>query len=292
LVDAGNYTDEFGNYDAAVAANAAAGNKATSFNDTFAANRLAFGPNQTFEWTNPATGVTGTYTTGTAEEAQAAANAKINALNTANLSTVTDASQTVAAQNDATARALAAKNTAALTSANNVLNASANDYWSGSAETDALGNTIGALQTPNLTVQQSDAETKRLLAQNAALVKGNETQSSAETNRLIAQNTALDLARAQQNAAAATTAIESVLGKDTTATAILQQGLSNLNQAVGQTIEFVGGTGSALGITGPVNALTNALHALVRHCSLSQLTKPLATLQTLLATRKALTKSL
>jgi len=108
LVDVGNYTDEFGNYDAAVAAQAAAGTKSASFNQTFDAYRTAFGPNQTFTWTNPATGVTGTYTTGTKAEADAAAAAKIDALNTANLSTVTDASKTVGAQSDTAARAAAA----------------------------------------------------------------------------------------------------------------------------------------------------------------------------------------
>jgi hypothetical protein len=264
LTDVGNYTDEFGNYDAAVAANAAKVTKPTSFNDTFAANRLAFGPNTTFEWTNPATGVTGTFTTGTGEEATAAANAKINALNTANLSTVTDASQTVAAQNDATARALAAKNTAALTSANNVLNSSNTDYWSGSAGTDTLGSTIGALQTPNLTVQQSNAETQRLANQNAALANANTTESSAESKRLFEQNNALGLAKAAQAATAAKAAINSIFGEGSTAAAIAQQGLANINQATGQTIEFVGATGSALGLTGPVNALTNAGQSVTR----------------------------
>jgi hypothetical protein len=126
--------DEFGDL-AGAQARAAANTNPASFSDTFAANRTAFGPNATFTWTNPATGVTGTYTTGTAAEAKAAADAKINALNAANLSTVTNASQTVAAQNDTAARAAAQAATTGLLASNG-----GTDYWSDGATTDAMGN--------------------------------------------------------------------------------------------------------------------------------------------------------
>jgi len=111
---------------------------------------------------------------------------------------------------------------------------------------------------------QSDAETQRLLNQSNALVKANApNESSAETRRLIAQNEALDLAAAKQKADAAKAAINSVLGEGT-ASNILIQGLSNINQATGQTLDFFGGTAAAIGLTGSNNALTNAGQSVTR----------------------------
>jgi hypothetical protein len=129
LVDANTLVDnEFGNLQGAIDANAAAGNKPVSFGDAFSAARLAYGPNATFEWNGK------TYGTGTGAEADAA----IAALNAKNLSTTTNASQTVAAQNDIAARNAGLAATAALT---------AKTPTSGSDVTyDALGNvTSGSL---------------------------------------------------------------------------------------------------------------------------------------------------
>jgi len=68
-VDANTLIDtEFGNLQGAIDANLAAGPGKVSFNDAYAAARLAYGPGRDFTWTNPATGVTGTYSTSNAQE--------------------------------------------------------------------------------------------------------------------------------------------------------------------------------------------------------------------------------
>jgi hypothetical protein len=149
----------------AIDANAATTAKPVSFNDAFAANRLAYGPNATFEWTNPKTGVTGTYTTGTATEATAAANANIDAINTRNLATNTAASGTVAAQTDTTARNASTENQSAV-------------------ETNRLSNQNNALVLGNA-ANQSLAETQRLVNLNRGLGNANENEAYAETQRLM-----------------------------------------------------------------------------------------------------------
>jgi hypothetical protein len=105
---------------------------------------------------------------------------------------------------------------------------------------------------------QSAAETARLAGQNASLVSGNApSQSAAETTRLNNLNAGLVAGATKEKTDAAKAAINSVLG-DGLASDLVTQGLSNIHQAVGQTISFFGGTGSALGLTGPNNALTQA----------------------------------
>jgi hypothetical protein len=76
---------------------------APSRSEAYKLARQALGAGQTFTWNGQS------YSTNTAEEDQAKANAKIDALNKANLSTVTDASKTVAAQSDTAARDTAAQ---------------------------------------------------------------------------------------------------------------------------------------------------------------------------------------
>ena len=119
--------DEFGNYDAAVAANAAAGAPKTSFGDAYSAARTAFGPNATFTWNGKQ------YSTASATERPDLNVSSIDALNAKNLATVTDASKTVAAQSDIAARAAAA-NASLLSTKGGA------DYWSDGATTDAMGN--------------------------------------------------------------------------------------------------------------------------------------------------------
>ena len=170
---------------------------APNFNAAYAAARTALGPNQTFTWNGKQ------YSTATAAERPdlniTAADKAIEALNASNLATTTNASNTVAAQNDTLAR----------------------------------------------------------------IIGGGPNESNAETRRLLALNAGLDLANAEQKATAAQTAIESVFGKGTAANVVIQ-GLSNIQQASGQTLDFIGGTGAALGITGANNALTNAGQSMTR----------------------------
>jgi len=140
LEDASKYVDtEFGDLQGAIDKNAAERNKPVSFNDAFAANRLLKGANDTFEWTNPKTGVTGTYKTGTAAEADAA----IAALNAKNLATTTPELQAVIkAQNDTAARNAGLDATAARVAA---LNTKTTGLGS-DVTYDALGNvTSGSL---------------------------------------------------------------------------------------------------------------------------------------------------
>jgi hypothetical protein len=134
---------------------------------------LAYGPDRTFEWNGK------TYSTATAAERPdlniTNADKTIEALNKANLSTVTDASKTVALQNDASARK------------------AADDQRSG------LDN-------------QSTAETKRLAALNNSLVLGNAPdQSAAETAKLAAQNRTAKLS-AEESDSALTSVFKNVTG--------------------------------------------------------------------------------
>jgi hypothetical protein len=160
---------EFAGVDKAIAENAAAGTGATgnvnveqalaqakaeelknnianapSRSEAFKLAREGLGAGQTFTWNGQS------YNTNTAEEAQAIANAKIDALNKANLSTVTDASKTVAAQSDTAAREASAKELAARTSVNNLLAANLGtigDYFGDNTNaTDAAGNLVGGAQ--------------------------------------------------------------------------------------------------------------------------------------------------
>lgn len=111
---------------------------------------------------------------------------------------------------------------------------------------------------------QSAAETARLNRLNTSLVTGNAPdQSAAETTRLRNLNTNLDLANADQAADAARTAITSLFGDSKTSTVVLQ-GLSNLQQMVGQTFDFLGGAGASLGLAGSDNVLTNVGQTLNR----------------------------
>jgi len=170
---------------------------APKFGDAYASARALLGPNQTFTWQGKQ------YSTATSAERPdlniTAADNAIAALNASNLSTTTNASGTVAAQNDTLAR----------------------------------------------------------------IIAGGPDQSSAETNRLRIKNEELDLANAKQKADAAQAAIESVFGKGTAANVVIQ-GLSNIQQASGQTLDFIGGTGAALGLTKADNALTNAGQSMTR----------------------------
>lgn len=131
--------------------------------------------------------------------------------------------------------------------------------------------TATAAERPDLstaTVQaptdQSAAETARLNRLNTSLVTGNAPdQSAAETTRLRNLNTNLDLANADQAADAARTAITSLFGDSKTSTVVLQ-GLSNLQQMVGQTFDFLGGAGASLRLAGSDNVLTNVGQTLNR----------------------------
>ena len=75
---------------------------AKTFNEAFATARSGLGAGQTFTWQGKE------YSTATAAERPDLSNKSIDALNKANLATTTNASQTVAAQGDMTARATAA----------------------------------------------------------------------------------------------------------------------------------------------------------------------------------------
>ena len=165
-----------------------------AFNDAYARARTLLGPNQTFEWNGKQ------YSTATAAERPdlniTSADLAIEKLNATNLATNTDASNTVGAQTDTTARIY------------------------GSAE----------------------------------------NQSAAETARLANLNAGLSASASKASADAAKAAINSVLG-DGFASDLVTQGLSNLHQAVGQTMAFFGGAGSAVGLAGPNNTLTRAGNA-------------------------------
>lgn len=131
--------------------------------------------------------------------------------------------------------------------------------------------TATAAERPDLstaTVQaptdQSAAETARLNRLNTSLVTGNAPdQSAAETTRLRNLNTNLDLANADQAADAARAAITNLFGEGKTSTVVLQ-GLSNLQQMMGQTFDFLGGAGASLGLAGSDNVLTNVGQTLNR----------------------------
>jgi hypothetical protein len=174
-----------------------------SFNEAYALARKDLPPGTVFEWTNPTTGKTESFVNASKEERPdlniTAADKAIAALNASNLSTKTDASNTVAAQNDTLAR---------------IIGSGPNEY-------------------------------------------------ASETKKLLAQNEALDLANATQKANAAQAAIESVFGKGTAANVVIQ-GLSNIQQAAGQTLDFVGGSAAAIGLTGANNTLTNAGQSMTR----------------------------
>ncbi len=85
-------------------------------------------------------------------------------------------------------------------------------------------------------------------------------QSAAETARLANLNAGLSASASKTSSDAAKAAINSVLG-DGFASDLVTQGLSNLHQAVGQTMAFFGGAGSAVGLAGPNNTLTRAGNA-------------------------------
>lgn len=85
-----------------------------NFNDAYAQARSLLGPNKTFEWNGKQ------YSTATAAERPDLSVTSIDALNTRNLATVTDASNTVAAQTD-----MAARDAAAIETANQISRAAA-----------------------------------------------------------------------------------------------------------------------------------------------------------------------
>jgi hypothetical protein len=151
----------------------------SSFNDAYALARKELGANKTFDWLNPKTGKVESFSTATKEERPdlniTAGDKALDALNASNLSTVTDASSTVAAQGDTAARRAAA------------------DKLSG------LDN-------------QSSAEIRRLTALNNSLVLGNApNQSTAETARLAAQNRTAKLS-AEESDSAITSVFKNVTG--------------------------------------------------------------------------------
>ena len=128
---------EFGDLQGAIDRNAAAGPGTTSFKDAYAAARLAYGPDRTFEWNGKK------YTTESATEAEKKADAKIASLNQSNLSTITDAAKTVAAQNDTAARNAALAETAARIAALKTSNTDAGGSYVNDVQYDANGNVTG-----------------------------------------------------------------------------------------------------------------------------------------------------
>jgi hypothetical protein len=117
---------------------------------------------------------------------------------------------------------------------------------------------IDVLNATNLATDTDASRTVGAQTDTIARIYGSAgDQSAAETARLNTLNEGLAANATQSQVDAAKAAINSVLG-DGFASDLVTQGLSNLHQIVGQTLEFTGGAASGLGLAGPNNTLTQA----------------------------------